>query len=583
MKKTASLILSALALAAFVRAAGPGGEFGYPMNGDAWYSIRASFTPPPEFKGLTARVSRVTVNDTRCRDFVLFQNGKELNANAVDMSAPFELKARASWLPKTKYALIVDMEDVKSGKKAALIWSAISPSGKGYWNPAWKNYFALILSEENGSERVNYPIHATVGLMANYIRSADEIRVVKAEPAGGDVVYREIPSQVYDVVTWNDKKILSIEEKDAQTGKPIVRYHPTTALSVAFLADLKPKTKATYIVFFNNPAAAKPVYKSDLVVKKGPNLSRTVENKFYKIVLQEKSGAIYEIVEKTTGITLEHKLETNGAIQWNPDIFSPPHVWYHSSDWTKPQTTEVNGPVFYSLDMKGALPFPKGVNIGIRYHFYANSPVVMVETITEIEDDIFVMALRNAEFVFNKAVFTKATFKQDGKTEVLDFATSKMHPTHAAVLRPDTPWVSLFDESKGIGFASLYLDLATPNLNGGQASLEQPYIYIENGPWYYVSRGFVYSFASNNQTRMLPVKAGSVYYERNAWIAFPYPKSQPLDAYLDARFAMLKYPVAVSDNMETFAESPEGWVVPILTEPFEEGVKGALGGKERKK
>ena len=108
---------------------------------------------------------------------------------------------------------------------------------------------------------------------------------------------------------------------------------------------------------------------------------------------------------------------------------------------------------------------------------------------------MFVMALRNAEVVFNKAVFTKAAFKKDGATEVLDLATSKMHPAHAAVLRPDTPWVSLFDETKGIGFAALYLDLATPNLNGGLASLAQPFIYIENGPWYYVSRGFVYSFA----------------------------------------------------------------------------------------
>jgi hypothetical protein len=46
---------------------------------------------------------------------------------------------------------------------------------------------------------------------------------------------------------------------------------------------------------------------------------------------------------------------------------------------------------------------------------------------------------------------------------------------------------------------------------------------------------------------------------------------------------MLKHPVAVREDFETYAESPEGWVVPILTEPFEEGVKDALGGKERRK
>ena len=590
MKKIGTVLVFAIFLmglfAGAARAAGAAdarATFGYPADGEAWYSIRAPFTPPAGMTDAICKVGPVEVNKARCRDFLLFQDGKELNANEIKMDRPFEIKARAAWLPSTAYTVDVVLEDVKSGKKIPVSWSGSSPAGKGYWDAAWKNYFSLILSEENGFERTGYPVHATVGLMSNDLRSADEIRVVKAERKDGDVVYREVPSQVYDVVTWNDPKILAIEEKDAQTGKPVVRYHPTTSLSVAFLADIKPHAKATYLVFYNNPKARRPAYKSDLTVKKGANLGRTIENNFYKIVLQEKSGVIYEIVEKTTKIQLEHKLETNGAIHWNPDIYSPPHAWYHSSDWSNPQATEVAGPVFYSLNLKGSLPFPKGINVGIRYHFYANSPVVMVESITEIEDNLFVMALRNAEVVFNKAVFTKAAFKKDGGTEILDFATSKMHPTHAAVLRPDTPWVSLFDEQKGIGFAALYLDLSTPNLNGGQASLEQPYIYIENGPWYYVSRGFVYSFGSNNQTRMLPVKAGSVYYDRNAWITFPYPRGQTLASYLDRYYDMLKYPVAMKDDMETFAESPEGWVVPILTEPFEEGVKSALGGKERKK
>jgi hypothetical protein len=564
-------------------AAGPSPHFGYPVDGEAWYSIRAPFTPPAGMASNVCKVTRVEVNKARCRDFVLFQDRRELSANEIKMDRPFEVKARFGWLPKANYTIDLILEDVKSGGKTGLSWTGMSPAGKGYWNPAWKNYFSLILSEENGFERTGYPVHATVGLMSQYLRSADEIRVVRAEFKDGDAAYREVPSQVYDMVSWNDPKILAIEEKDAQTGKPVLRYHPTTSLSVAFLADLKPHAKATYLVFYNNPKARKPAYKSDLTVKKGKEFGRTIENNLYRIVLQEKSGVIHEIVEKTTKIQLEHKLETNGAIHWNPDIYSPPHAWYHSSDWSNPQATEVAGPVFYSLNLKGALPFPKGVNVSLRYHFYANSPVVMVESITEIENDLFVMALRNAEVVFNKAVFTKAAFKRDGGTEVLDFATSRMHPAHAAVLRPDTPWVSFFDEGKGIGFAALYLDLSTPNLNGGQASLEQPYIYIQHGPWYYVSRGFVYSFGSNNQTRMLPVKAGSIYYDRNAWITFPYPKGQALGSYLDRYFNMLRFPVAIKDDIETYAESPEGWVVPILTEPFEEGVKSALGGKERKK
>ncbi|HVP91138.1 MAG TPA: hypothetical protein VMS75_07980 [Terriglobales bacterium] len=579
-----SLLLLGLAAAAARTAEAPRDVFGYPVNGEAWYSITAPFTPPPAAAaGSVCRIARVEVNKKRCRDFVPLQDGKEPPSGELRLDRPFEVKVRFGWRPATAYTVELTLEDVKSGKRIPFAWSGTSPAGKGYWDPSWQSYLSLILSEENGVARRGYPVHATVGVISSYVRSADEVRVVRADRRGGDVVYREVPSQVYDFVAWNDPKVLGIEEKDAQTGKPVLRYHPTTSFSVAFLADLEPRSKATYLVFFNNARAPKPVYKSDLTVRRGRLFGRTVENGFYRITLQEKSGVIYEIMEKTTGLKLEHKLETNGAVHWNPDIYAPPHAWYHSSDWSDPKADEVAGPVFYSLNLKGALPFPKGVDVGIRYHFYAGSPVVMVETVTEVENDMFVMALRNAEVVFNKAVFTKAAFKEGGAMEVLDLTRSKMHPAHAAVLRPDTPWVSFFDEAKGIGFASLYLDLATPNLNGGLASLAQPFIYIENGPWYYVSRGFVYSFATNNQTRMLPVRGGSVYYERNAWLAFPYPKGKTLASLLDGTYDMLKWPVAVREDMETFAESPEGWVVPILTEPFEEGVKSAVGGKDRRK
>ena len=565
-----------------------GTQFGYPVEGEPWYFVKGAFVMPEIPAGLEAAawsVDRIEVDGARARDFLVYQGGREVDKLGVKSEGgklAFEVKARHIWRPEAAIAMKVQLVEPKSGDIRILTSSGTAPAGKGYWDPAWKSYMALVVSEDHGFARTGYPIHATIGILADYMRSPDEVRVVRAERNGGDIVYREVPSQVYDVVTWNDPKILAGEEKDAKTGERVVRYHPTTSFGVAFLADVEAHAKATYLVFYNNPAAPKPAYVTDLAVTKGKGLGRTIENGFYRITLQEKSGVIYEIVEKSTGIKLEHKLETNGAIHWNPDVYAPPHAWYHSSDWTNPEATEVVGPVFYSLNLKGKLPQPEGIDIGIRYHFYAGSPVVMVESVTTVGKDTFVMALRNAEVVFNKAVFTKAAFKEGAKTEILDFATAKVHPDHAAVLRPDTPWVSFFDEAKGIGFAALYLDLATPNLNGGLASLEQPFIYIQNGPWYYVSRGFVYSFATNNQTRMLPVKAGSVYYDRSAWITFPYPKIEGIGAYLDKRFDALKYPLAVREDIETYKEIPEGWVVPILTEPFEEGVKGATGGKAKR-
>jgi hypothetical protein len=564
-------------------------EFGYPVDGEPWYFVKLGFVVPDVPADLEAEpwgVGRVEIDGVQARDFLVFQGGREIDKNAIRAAGgaiAFDLKVRAVWRPEKETRVRAEVVSAKSGRKLAALRSGAAPAGKGYWDPAWKSYLALVLSEEHGFERRGYPVHATVGVLSSYLASPDEVRVVRAERAGPDVIYEEVPSQVYDVVVWDDPKVLGIEEKDAVTGEKIVRYHPTTTFSVAFLADVAARGKATYLVFYDNPGAAKPDYATGLAVTKGRDLGRTIENGAYRIVLQEKSGVVHEIVEKTTGIRLEHKLETNGAIHWNPDVYAPPHAWYHSSDWSDPEAREVAGPVFYSLNLKGRLPQPGEVGVGIRYHFYAGTPVVMVESVTEMGKDVFVKALRNAEVVFNAEVFTKAAFKREGRTEILDFAASKMHPAHAAVLRPDTPWVCFFDEAKGVGFAALFLDLATPNLGGGQASLQQPYIYIQHGLWFYVSRGFVYSFGSNNQTRMLPVRAGSVYYDRNAWLAFPYPEGEELGDYLDRWYNALKWPLAVREEMGTYDESPEGWLVPILTEPFEEGVKDARGGKERRK
>jgi hypothetical protein len=583
MKKTlVMLFFLALYLASFTLAA----EFGYPAEGEPWYFIKTAFSDTVSLSKGTWRVSQITINGTRSRDFLLYRGDEELLGKDIQGQQPFEAKVRFPWLGNQAYEIQVLLENAKAKKTATLVQKVSSPALKGYWNLDWKNYLALIVAEENGIERLNYPVQATIGIFANYLKSGDEIRVVKAERAGNDVAYIEIPSQAYDQVTWADQKILSVEEKDDKTGKPIIRYHPTTSLSVAFLANLKPKEKATYLVFYNNPAAPKPAYASDLKVVgagSGQPIGKTIENSFYKVTLNKKSGVIYEITEKTSKTLLEHKLETNGSIHWNPCLYSPPHTWTHTSDWENPPYVEVIGPVFYSIRITAPLPFYPQVLCSVTYHFYANVPYILIQTTIDVNENMFVQALRNGEIVFNKKVFRNVGYKtMDGRVEAIDLNRTRMHPDHVITLRPDTPWVTFYNQDKGVAFANLYLDLATTNVEGGEASAEQPFIYIQNGPWYYLARGLVYSFGTNNQTRMLPVRKGSVYYERIAFYPFSFKKEQGYSVQADTLFNILKYPLSVLESIETYAESPEGWVTPILTEPFEEGVNQAIGGKKKK-
>ena len=583
MKKT---ILFTMALMMSFSGLARAAEFGYPVEGEPWYFIKATFSDTPSLSKGAWRVSQVIVNGLRVRDFFLYQGGQEVLGKDIQGQQPFEVKARFSWQATQAYDIQVQFENLKSKKTAIITQKLTSPALMGYWNPAWKNYLTLIVTEENGIERAGYPIHTTIGLFANYLKSGDEIRVVKAERSGNDVAYTEIPSQVYDQITWADQKILSVAEKDEKSGQPIFRYHPTTSVSIAFLANLKPKEKASYLIFYNNPTAPKPAYVSDLKVLgagSGQAVGKTIENSFYKVTLNKKSGVIYEIMEKSSKTLFEHKLETNGSIHWNPCLYSPPHTWTHTSDWESPPYVEVHGPVFYSIRMAAPLPFYPQVLCSVSYHFYANLPYILVQTTIDVNENMFVQALRNGEIVFNKKVFKNVGYKTiEGRVEDIDLGRTRMHPDHVITLRPDTPWVTFYNQDRGVAFANLYLDLAMTNVEGGEASAEQPFIYIQNGPWYYLARGLVYSFGTNNQTRMLPVRKGSVYWERIAFYPFSFKKEQGYSVQADTLFNRLKYPLGVLESIETYAESPEGWVTPILSEPFEEGVEQAIGGKKKK-
>lgn len=586
MKKTLAFLWLLVGIMLIPAAPAAAAEFGYPVAGEPWYFIRADLSDAASLPRGAWRVDWVTINGLRTRDFLLFQGGQEVLGKEIQGGQAFAIKARFAWQADQAYELNVQLENQKSKKTAVLSQKLSAPAGKGYWDPAWQSYMALVVAEENGVERLHYPVQATIGVFASYLRSGDEVRVVRAEPIGNDIAYTEIPSQVYDLITWSDPKLLAAEEKDEKTGRPIVRYQPTTSFSVSFLADLKPREKATYLVFYNNPQAPKPAYPTDLKVigaGAGQPIGKTVENGFYKVTLNKKSGVIYEITEKSSKTLLDHKLETNGSIHWNPCLYSPPHTWTHTSDWEDPPYVEVSGPVFYSIRITAPLPFYPQALCSITYRFYANVPYILVQTTIDISADMFVQALRNGEVVFNKKVFRNVAYKtMDGRVEAIDLGRTRMHPDHVITLRPDTPWVTFYSPEKGVAFANLYLDLAMTNVEGGDASAEQPFVYVQNGPWYYLARGLVYSFGTNNQTRMLPVRKGSVYSERVAFYPFSFIREQGYAAPADALYSMLKYPLSIMESIETFAETPEGWVTPILTEPFEEGVEQAIGGKKKK-
>ena len=73
-----------------------------------------------------------------------------------------------------------------------------------------------------------------------------------------------------------------------------------------------------------------------------------------------------------------------------------------------------------------------------------------------------------------------------------------------------------------------------------------------------------------------------MYYEKSAYIPFVLGDTQPGKyTMLENTDTVLRHPLHVSYYLDTDNRNNTGWIVPILTEPFEEGVEGAVGKEKR--
>ena len=111
-----------------------------------------------------------------------------------------------------------------------------------------------------------------------------------------------------------------------------------------FRADVQAHQKKVYQVLYGNPKARPQPSQSDLRVKQQEGLGQTVETTHYRIGLSTNSGAVetVTVLGEDKPVLLEHKLETNGAVHWNPGCYAPPTPWVHASDWEKPEFKQIS-------------------------------------------------------------------------------------------------------------------------------------------------------------------------------------------------------------------------------------------------
>lgn len=430
------------------------------------------------------------------------------------------LVGRLDWRQGESYALSLTLSlGGKDGTACTATIKGKAPEKGGYWNPAWTHYQSVVVSETAGIARKDEPVYASFVFYPDTLAEPSrELRVVRFDHRAG--VHAEVPCQVVDTSMVDSVELPMYDEKGKQ--KPAT-YVPTKSATVVFPASVGARESAVYLAFYGNAQAAAPDFTSDLKVDgEAPGL--TVENAFYHLRLHKDSGMLDELTLKAKpDVTFKHKKETNGAIQWNPDCYAPPRPWVHLSDWLPGkydyEYEELRGPLVFRTRRWGEMPMMPELLCSMEYEFYAGLPYFRMRSTMEVRHQVDVEALRNAEVVFAREIFTEAAWWDllGRRVETRDLRPA---PDLTEWTMPaETPWLALLDRDRGYGFAGIQVSSASAGLEGRLRTLN-PYLYITVGPWIYWTRALAYPYGGTNPQQLVRIVRGSVFVEE--WAYFPF-------------------------------------------------------------
>ncbi len=419
-------------------------------------------------------------------------------------------------MKKTVHGSVDDMV-LSSTKKVT------APKHVAVFDPKWKAYKSLVVSETAGISRSNEPVEA---LLAFYPDEAQQltrdIRVVSVDPKSH--VLTEVTSQVYDVQEYLKEDDLGPDKNGSPTRK-VPLWMPTVSTRVAFLADVPARTSRVFLIYYNNADAVSKVYKTDLqVLGEAPGL--TIDNSVFSVILHPNSGHLDQIsLKNRPEVPFFHRLETNGAVHWNPDIYVPPHPWTHTADWKPPHSMKtVSGAVVAKSEVWDTMRELPEVDASVRYEFYPGVPYFISSTCMRINQTVNCLALRNAEMVFKRELITHAAWYDVVRDSVIVYDVANMPDLTDLKMEADVPWITFFNKEKGVGFAGIQLNYANSSIES-PTRLLNPYFYITAGPWIYWARALSHPFLSSNMQQVVPVLKGNVFSEKWAYLVYEIDKN----------------------------------------------------------
>ena len=435
------------------------------------------------------------------------------------------------WQPGEEYTIKITVRLKETAKPSdddkfvSVTKKVIAPSGVKVFDTAWKNYKSVVLSETAGLGRTNEPVEVLLPFYPDEVHDLKrEIRVVAVNPE--DFSLTEVASQVFDIQRYEEEDDLApIEEGHPQRHIPL--WMPTVTCKLAFLADVPAKSSRVFLVYYNNEKAMSKTYHTDLKIQ-GELPGLNIDNRHFSAVLHPNSGHLDQITLKSKpNNPLFHRMETNGAIHWNPGIYVPPRAWTHTADWKHDQNMQsVSGPVLATSEVWGALREMPEVDASVRYDFYPDAPYFISTSNMRINETVQCIALRNAEIVFKRELMTHASWYDVIRDEVVTYDVKNMADLTDLKMEADVPWITFYNEETGIGFAGIQLEYANASLES-RLRLLNPYFYITGGPWIYWSRALSLSFLASNMQQVIPALKGSMFMEKWAYLVYEIDKETP--------------------------------------------------------
>ncbi|HPE76276.1 MAG TPA: hypothetical protein PLC80_09315 [Draconibacterium sp.] len=428
------------------------------------------------------------------------------------------------WNPGETYSIKITVrikKDIKGTDKDEWLSKTVNvkaPEKIHVFDTAWKNYKSVVVSETAGIERKSEPVEM---LLAFYPDEAfdlkREIRVVAVDPETFNLT--EVPCQVYDLQKYLVEDDLAPDENGKPT-REVPLWYPTLSARVAFTADVPANKSKVYLVYYNNDKALAPIYTSDLKVQ-GEMPGLNIDNGEMSIVLHPNSGHLDQLTfKKKPNFPLFHRMETNGAIHWNPGIYTPPRPWTHTADWKPPQHVNViSGPVTAVTELWGNLRDIPEVDASVRYQFFPDVPYFISSTNMRINETVNCIALRNAEIVFKRELMTNAAWYDVIRDKVITYDVTDMPDLTDLMMEADVPWITFYNEKEKIGFAGIQLSYSNSGLESRERLLN-PFMYITGGPWIYWARALSLPFLSSNMQQMVPAMKGNYFSEKWAYLVY---------------------------------------------------------------